>query len=561
MTTRSDVLDANRTNEFGQVPSEFISLAAELASRYELTAVQPFLHVCESAAICKDLNVAVLGRFKAGKSSFINHFMGRELLPVGVVPVTSVITELRGGRQDEAQVCFLDGHTEAVPLERIKGFIAESQNPENVKGVDKVRVSVPELARYAALRLIDTPGLESAHAHNTETSLAWVPNVDLALVAVGVDPPLSQQDVTLIRKLFEYTPKICVLLTKVDVLTEHEREEVLQFVRTQLNHNFNSHIEVFPYSTRPGFEQLKSKLEYQFFNPAFATIREQKQEVVNHKIRTLLRECGDYLQLTLRSAEMIDAEKQQLRERAFGEKDGVADTKLELQLIARHNIGHARNHIEKTLAPFENSIQCELKEALETESRDWKLSFARMLEEFDRWLRSAMTSRLNALSSSHKPEFLKPMRDVQRQYLRVLQSFRDRLSARTMELLGVPLRTTETEIDPEPPKAPDINIGRIFDHNWELLSAVIPMPLFRGALKTRFRDRIDYETTKNLSRLSTQWADIVAAAITAMQREAERRLSDLIKTVEHLTASSAARAPEIRLDLERIYRAEAELRL
>ena len=540
--------------------NDVIALVAELALRYEITALEPLLRVCRFATASKDLSIAVLGRFKAGKSSFLNRFLGRDLLPVGVVPVTSVITEMVWGRQERADVHFLDGRTERISMEAVGGFVTESNNHENRKRVSSVCLHLPELAPYKGLRFIDTPGLESAFAHNTEASLAWVPNVDLALVAVGVDPPLSQQDVTLICKLFEYTPKVCVLLTKVDILTEAERHEVLQFVRTQLNRNFEKRIEVFPYSIRPGFERLRSGLEEEFFRPTLGAIRQQKNEILNHKIQTLLRECGDYVQLTLRSAEMIDAERQQLRNRALGEKEALSDTKLELQLVARHNIGAARNHIEKTLAPYEKLIQSDLASALSREYLGWRMSFARLLEHFEAWLCSDLTSRLTGVSASHKAEFLKPLRDVQRQNVRVLQAFRDRLSERMLELFGVPLRTTETETEPPSPSAPDTKVGRIFDHNWELLSPIIPMIMLRGAVKRRFLNKVDEETFKNLSRLATQWTDIVAAAIIDMQREAEHRLEDLIKTVERLTASSTAHTPDILADLERLRQAQEDLR-
>ena len=89
--------------------------------------------------------------------------------------------------------------------------------------------------------------------------------------------------------------------------------------------------------------------------------------------------------------------------------------------------------------------------------------------------------------------------DIQRQYLGVLQAFRDRLSDRAMEMFGVPLRTTETEIVARSPKAPDINIGHIFDHNWELLSPIVPMTLIRGLVKRRFLRTVEYETFKNFA--------------------------------------------------------------
>jgi Elongation factor Tu GTP binding domain len=463
------------------------------------------------------------------------------------------------GREERAEVHFLDGSTKRVLIESVGDFITESNNPENRKQVRGVVLHLPELRAFKGLRFIDTPGLESAFAHNTDASLAWIPNVDLALVAVAVDPPLSHQDVVLIHKLFEYTPKVCVLLTKVDLLNTAERDEVLQFVRAQLNRTFEQRIDVFPYSTRETFESLRSSVEEQVFNATLSTFREQKVEILNHKLQTLLRECGDYLQLTLRSAEMVDAEREQLRARAVGEKESLSDAKLELQLVARHNIGVARNHIEKTLAPHEKPIQLMLASALEQEYPTWKMSFARLLEHFSSWLRMALTSRLRDLSTSHKVEFLKPLRDVQRQYLRVLQAFRDQLSQRTLELFGVPLRTTETEIEPESPKAPDIDIGRIFDHTWELLSPVIPMTVLGGAVKMRFLHKVEYETYKNLSRLTTQWVEIVVAATTNMQREAERKLEELIKTVDRLTASSTASAPEVRSDLDRLRQAHSDL--
>ena len=104
-----------------------------------------------------EISVAVLGRFKAGKSSFLNHFIGRNVLPVGVVPVTAVVTEIRYGAREEARVHHHDGRDPEVPLDQIGGYISEKENPENAKQVDLIyrrtagiaAVSRPEVRRYA----------------------------------------------------------------------------------------------------------------------------------------------------------------------------------------------------------------------------------------------------------------------------------------------------------------------------------------------------------------------------------------------------------------------------
>jgi hypothetical protein len=257
----------------------------------------------------------------------------------------------------------------------------------------------------------------------------------------------------------------------------------------------------------------------------------------------------------LRSAEMIDRGRQQLR--TLGDRQALMDTTLELQLVARHNVGTARAQIEKILAPYEHQIGAELAQALGQEYPTWRMKFAPLLEHFEGWLRSAMTARLAAISAAHRTDFLKPVRDVQRQYIRILQAFRDRLSERTMELFGVPLRTTETEIELASPKAPDVQIGRLFDHNWELLSPLLPMTLLRSPVKQRFLRKVNRETFKNLSRLTTQWQEIVSATVQEMQREAEHRLQDLVETVGRLTASSTVPIAEIQSDLDRLQRVQA----
>ena len=173
-----------------EIVQDALATVEELCRRHELSALEDFLESCRAFALEKTLNIAVLGRFKAGKSSFLNHLLGRPLLPIGVIPVTSVVTEIQWGPHEQAQILFADGRTEQVSVDRIGDFISESQNPENSKQVARVRVDLPSMDRYRGIRFVDTPGLESVLEHNTDASLEWLPNVGLALVAVGVDPPL-----------------------------------------------------------------------------------------------------------------------------------------------------------------------------------------------------------------------------------------------------------------------------------------------------------------------------------------------------------------------------------
>ena len=277
-----------------------LRLAADVAARYEISALSGLLASARAAVGQDEISVAVLGRFKAGKSSFLNHFIGRSILPVGVVPVTAVVTELRYGARVEARVHHRDGRDPEVPLNQIGDYISEKENPENTKQVGLISVELPELRRFRGLKFVDTPGLESALSHNTRTSLDWLPNVGLALVAVSVDPPLSQRDIDLLKSLYQYTPKVGVLLTKADLVSEHELAEVVEYVRVQLARNFPGTPQVFPYSTKPGFERFRQALEAELVGGTLARFAEERESILSRKMDTLLRECGDYLALSLK---------------------------------------------------------------------------------------------------------------------------------------------------------------------------------------------------------------------------------------------------------------------
>jgi hypothetical protein len=98
--------------------------------------------------------------------------------------------------------------------------------------------------------------------------------------------------------------------------------------------------------------------------------------------------------------------------------------------------------------------------------------------------------------------------------------------------LGVPLRTTELEIEIEPARSPDVRIGKIFDRNWELISFLLPMMLVKGILKQHFRGKIRDAVFTNLSRLAFQWEEIVNASLLQMEKESLLRVDNLIATIE-----------------------------
>ncbi len=104
----------------------------------------------------------------------------------------------------------------------------------------------------------------------------------------------------------------------------------------------------------------------------------------------------------------------------------------------------------------------------------------------------------------------------------------------------------------ECPRAPDIRIGRVFDRNWELLSPLLPMWLFRGIVENHFRRVLPRMIEKNLSRLASQWEEILNAALLDLQNEAETRIDELIDTVDRLLSTDKDDSDRVRSDLDQV---------
>jgi GTP-binding protein EngB required for normal cell division len=385
-----------------------LDLAADVAARYEISALSSLLASARASVGQDEISVAVLGRFKAGKSSFLNHFIGRNVLPVGVVPVTAVVTEIRYGAREEARVYHRDGRDPEVPLDQIGGYISEKENPENTKQVDLITVELPELRRFRGLKFVDTPGLESALSHNTQTSLDWLPNVGLALVAVSVDPPLSQRDIDLLKSLYQFTPKVAVLLTKADLLSAPELDEVVEYVRAQLAKSLPGTPQVFPYSTKPGFERFRLALEAELVSGTLEHLAEERESILVRKMDTLLRECGDYLTLSLKSAEMVQSDRQALKQQVIGEKEIVDEVKSAVRLVVQHAAAGTRSMVSLQLEKHQNDLERALLEAFESEFPKWTHSLATMLSSFEDWLASALRDELTVLSIRERSSFLAP---------------------------------------------------------------------------------------------------------------------------------------------------------
>jgi GTP-binding protein EngB required for normal cell division len=200
--------------------------------------------------------LAVVGQFKRGKSSLINAIVGREVLPTGVLPLTSAITILRHGVRERLVVHFTGSHlTHEAPLAELPEFVAESGNPGNRRRVEAVYLELPVRFLRRGLEFVDTPGIGSSIEANTRTTLSFIPRCDAVLFVTSVEAPLTAAEGEFLRMIHQHVRKVFFVLNKTDLLATSEIEQVVIYARQTLGREMAADVvRVFPLSCRQALQ-------------------------------------------------------------------------------------------------------------------------------------------------------------------------------------------------------------------------------------------------------------------------------------------------------------------
>lgn len=180
-------------------------------------------------------NLAVVGQFKRGKSTLMNAVLGCNLLPTGLLPLTSAITTLCYG-PTERVVLSRKGWAweQEVQLAQLAAYITERGNPGNEKGLVEARVELPLPFLRRGLYFIDTPGIGSARHENTATTYAFLPQMNAVIFVTSVEAPLSEAEECFLIDIRGQVRQLFVVVNKMDMLGEKDRAEVLDYIHTRV---------------------------------------------------------------------------------------------------------------------------------------------------------------------------------------------------------------------------------------------------------------------------------------------------------------------------------------
>jgi len=500
----------------------------------------------------RTINIAVFGQFKAGKSSFLNHITGTNLLPVGVTPVTNVITILEYGEREQVTVHFLDGKQSDISPREIDQYINEQFNTNNHRQVAKVVVKLPSLSEYRGLRFIDTPGVGSVFSHNTRAALEFTPDTGLAIVAINPGSPLSEEDLRLISELRNYTPRIYLLLTKTDLYEEKDLQEIERFIRRTMEDHFHLIYPVYRYSVMRNDAFFRRTVLENIIRPMAERSNQLSDEILAYKTRSLARVCISYLEASLQAARRAKEEKEALARLLEEQRNDLERRRQELKVIIQSYTAPMREKVEALLMPHRQEIIRKLQEEFDADYPTWRGNLHEISRRYEQWLAGHLVREIDLLAENTRKEWEKLITVPHKHLTRYLEEARRERNRRLHEVLHTPLNELPVELSLPELSRPDVSVYWAFDTNLDLLWFLIPMPLFRRSFGKMFRNRIVTEVEKNLYREVSLLTEALNQSLRKMQEETLVLLRDDLITAEKILMSQEDECRHLEEKIEKL---------
>ena len=181
-------------------------------------------------------HVVVVGEFNRGKSTLVNALVGRDLLPVDIVPTTAAIWTLRQG--PELSIVRMDRDGSCTALASDAASLKElSADGARVGQIHHVDATVPNLALGADVVVVDTPGVNDINHQRADVTYGYLEAADVAVMVLDASTPFTRSEMAFIEGQLLSTTlgKMVFVLNKADRLDGDELEEAEEFAQERLD--------------------------------------------------------------------------------------------------------------------------------------------------------------------------------------------------------------------------------------------------------------------------------------------------------------------------------------
>ncbi|WQX31420.1 dynamin family protein [Helicobacter pylori] len=182
----------------------------------------------------QQLVIPVVGNFSAGKSTLLNRFLEKSVLPTGITPETSLATELHYSANERIEAFSNnDEKTESFELNE-QSFEVIKENATKYSYL-KVYLNNEALKNSTPLVFVDMPGFDSPISSHTHAILEYLERgVHFAILTSVEEGNLTKRMVRELKNLLEFDKGLSFILSKTNLRTPSQVEEVSHYIEEQI---------------------------------------------------------------------------------------------------------------------------------------------------------------------------------------------------------------------------------------------------------------------------------------------------------------------------------------
>lgn len=184
------------------------------------------------------MEVAIVGQFSSGKSTFLNALLSKDVLPTGITPVTSKVNFINYGDEYKLKVTYNNGANEYHSLESISKFTDQRYAIEDIK----------YLTLYAPMDIlkdisfVDTPGLNSQSISDTQVTKKILRDVDGIIWLTLLDNAAKESEAEVLNEYLDnFKDKSICVLNQKDKFSDEQVQTTVSYVNKSFG-SFFSHV-------------------------------------------------------------------------------------------------------------------------------------------------------------------------------------------------------------------------------------------------------------------------------------------------------------------------------
>lgn len=373
-----------------QIIERLLTICKETTEIASLNEEELALNSIHSRLSAGELHVAIIGQFNRGKSTFINNLLEIDLLPVSVLPLTAIPTEIRYGSEHKLVIQFEDSAEEFSTKSEIQdaliSYVTEKENPENEKGVIAVKLTAPSDLLSHGTTIIDTPGFGSTHIHNTKATLSILKECDAAFFLLSADLPITQMELNFIRQIAPQVTRLFFIYNKTDLLSKNELETTTNFIQDTIQNQIgiDSTERFFPVSAKvaeadrevSGLVRIEQEVLDFLQREKYFSLAEAIRSKLTESSTRMISAVEDHLENLNNDSELIESKVVELEQ----QEQNLAE---QLAWLQNFNEGAAPSflQVDEIIDSLEGRFPGELRE-LEKINRDTIDTLNRRIEIF-----------------------------------------------------------------------------------------------------------------------------------------------------------------------------------